>query len=171
MEILLCEDIDKLGWLGDIVDVASGYARNYLIPQGLAEVPTEATVKALSAEKAKRAQQRKLAGQRLEKTVAAVEGAEVVIAAKANEQGVLFGSVTEHDIASNLREQSFEVADKVVQLVEHIKHVGTEQVELKFSSDLTAKITVIVVPEQTEGQQTLPETDSEVQDGQTDKDG
>jgi len=148
MKVLLCEDIDRLGWLGDVVEVKTGYARNYLLPQGLAKVANEAGIRAIAEEKARRSEQRKLDGKRLEVAVKAIEGAEAVIAAKANEQGHLFGSVNERQIAANLREQGFEVRDEIVQLPEHIKEIGTHSVTLKFRDDLTATINVVVVPEQ-----------------------
>jgi len=147
MKVLLCNDVKSLGWLGDIVEVSEGYARNYLLPQGLAKVATEANIRALAKEKAKRAEERIHERKRLEEAAAAVEGAEAVLAAKANEQGVLFGSVTAGDIAGNLREQGFEVADDVVQLAEHIKQVGTHKVSLVFSDDLTAAVNVVVIAE------------------------
>jgi large subunit ribosomal protein L9 len=152
MKVLLCEDIKKLGWLGDIVEVNTGYARNYLLPQGLARVATEGNIRALAKEKAKRAEQRLRERRRIEKAVEAVSGAEAVLAARANEQGVLFGSVTETMIAANLRAQGFEVADEIVKLPEHIKHLGTHEVTLRFAEDLTATVKVVVVPEQVEEQ-------------------
>jgi len=150
MKVLLCEDIKKLGWLGDVVDVTEGYARNYLLPQRLAKVATEDNIRAIAQEKAKRAAQRLQERQRIEKAVEAVKGAEAVLAAKANEQGVLFGSITEPMIAANLRSQGFEVADEIVKLPEHIKSVGTHEVTLRFAEDLTATVRVTVVAEQTE---------------------
>jgi large subunit ribosomal protein L9 len=155
MKVLLCEDIQKLGWLGDVVEVSEGYARNYLLPQGLAKVATQASIRAIAEEKAKRAELRKLEGKRREEAAKAVEGAEAVVAAKANEQGYLFGSVTAHQIAANLRSQGFEVADEIVQLHEHIKQVGTHAVTLQFGADVTATVNVVVVPEQS----ATPETD------------
>ncbi|MHC4580549.1 MAG: 50S ribosomal protein L9, partial [Planctomycetota bacterium] len=123
------------------------YARNYLLPQRLATPATEANIRAIAEEKAKRAEQRNLEGRRLEAAANAVEGAEAVVAAKANEQGHLFGSVTAREIAANLREQGFEIADKIVHLPEHIKEVGTHPVTLRFSPDLTATVNVVVVAE------------------------
>ena len=152
MKVLLCEDIDKLGWLGDVVEVKTGYARNYLLPQGLAKIANEASIRAIAEEKARRAEQRRLEGKRLEEAVKGIEGAEAVVAAKANEQGHLFGSVTAREIAANLREQGFEVRDDIVQLTEHIKDIGTHPVTLKFREDLTATINVVVVPEQGESE-------------------
>jgi large subunit ribosomal protein L9 len=160
MKVLLCEDIDKLGWLGDIVEVKTGYARNYLIPQGLAKVANEAGIRAIAEEKAKRAEQRRLEGKRLEDAAKAIEGAEAVIAAKANELGHLFGSVNERQIAANLRAQGFEVRDELVQLPEHIKEIGTHSVTLKFREDLTATINVVVVPEQQDETESQAETEA-----------
>ena len=147
MKVLLCEDVSKLGFFGDVVEVAEGYARNYLLPEGLAIVPTETNLKSLSEEKAKRAEQRIREQKRLEAAAEKVRGAEAVIAARANEQGHLFGSITERDIADNLRAQGFEVADEVVALVEHIKEVGTHTVNLKFTANLVIPVSVTVVAE------------------------
>jgi large subunit ribosomal protein L9 len=140
MKVLLCEDIKRLGWLGDIVEVNEGYARNYLLPQGLARVATEGNIRALAKEKAARAEQRLRERRRIEKAAEAVNGAE----------GVLFGSVGEAMIAANLRSQGFEVADEIVKLPEHIKNLGTHEVMLRFSDDVTATVHVVVVPEQLE---------------------
>ncbi|MGA2172173.1 MAG: 50S ribosomal protein L9 [Sedimentisphaerales bacterium] len=147
MKVLLVSDVKKLGWLGDVVEVTDGYARNYLFPQGFAKLATDPNVKAIARAKAQRAEQRKLERQQLEKVCQAVNGAEVVIAAAANEQGHLFGSVFRHEIADNLRAQGFEVADDTVELTEHIKQVGTYRVGLWFDNDLKAAVSVVVVPE------------------------
>jgi large subunit ribosomal protein L9 len=80
-----------------------------------------------------------------------VEGAEAVVAAKANEQGVLFGSVGAQEIAENLRAQGFRVADEMVQLAEHIKQVGTHKVTLRFDKDLTATVNATIVAESATG--------------------
>jgi large subunit ribosomal protein L9 len=161
MKVLLCEDVRKLGWLGDIVEVKEGYARNYLLPQGLAKVATEANVRSIAQAKAERAELRLRERRRLEKAAEAVNGAEAVVAAKANEQGVLFGSIGEAVVAANLRAQGFEVADEIVKLPEHIKQLGTHEVTLKFADDVSATVRVVVVPEQVEDEgeaQAKPET-------------
>ena len=147
MKVLLCEDVEKLGYLGDIVEVNDGYARNYLLPRQVAVVPSESNIRSLAEAKANRAEERKLVREQLTRAAEAVEGAEAVVAAKANEQGHLFGSVGEHEIAVNLREQGFDVADDMVQLAEHIKETGTHEVTLKLTADLTANISVVVVAE------------------------
>ena len=148
MKVLLCEDINKLGWFGDIVEVNNGYARNYLLPQGLAKVATEGSIRSIAEEKIRRSEQRIQESNRLAEAAKAVEGAEAVVAAKANEQGHLYGSVTAEQIAANLREQGFQVANEVVHLPEHIKEVGTHTITLKFSDKLTTTVNLVVVPEQ-----------------------
>ncbi|MFH1371154.1 MAG: 50S ribosomal protein L9 [Planctomycetota bacterium] len=147
MKVLLTNDVNKLGLLGDVVDVADGYARNYLLPQGLAKPATDANIKAIAKAKSQRAEQRHLERQQMERAAQAVDGAEAVIAATANEQGHLFGSVFKHEIAENLRAQGFEVPDDVVALDEHIKQVGTYNVKLRFEDDLKVAVTLVVVPE------------------------
>ena len=161
MKVLLCEDIKRLGWLGDIVEVAEGYARNYLLPQGLATVATQGNIRALAEEKAKRAEERVKESKRLVAAAEAVEGAEAVLAALANEHGVLFGSITEKMIAKNLREQGFLVADEVVKLPEHIKQVGSHSVTLRFAEDIKATVSVVVVAEQTGEENAEGETASD----------
>jgi large subunit ribosomal protein L9 len=148
MKVLLCEDIKKLGLLGDVVEVAEGYARNFLIPSHLAKVASDANIKAIAKDKAKRSEQRLKERKRLEAAAQAVNGAEVVLSAKANEQGVLFGSIAADQVADNLRRQGFEVADEIVDLPEHIKHVGGHTVTLRFADDITATVNVVVVAEQ-----------------------
>jgi large subunit ribosomal protein L9 len=162
MKVLLCSDVKELGWLGDVVEVNSGYARNYLLPQGLAKVATEGNIRALAQEKTKCAEQRIQEHKHLEAAAAAVDGAEAVLAAKANELGHLFGSVGARDIALNLREQGFAVADDIVRLPENIKQVGTTQVTLKYAAELTATVNVVVVAA-SEG----TESDSDPQDAST----
>jgi len=145
MKVLLCQDIEKLGLVGDVLEVSEGYARNYLLPKGVAVVADNANVKKWAGEKAKRSEERLKERGRMESAAEAVNGAEAVIAAKANEAGVLFGSVTACEIAANLREQGFLVADTVVQLAEHIKQTGKYQVTLKFADDLSVIVNVVVV--------------------------
>ena len=146
MKLLLIEDVEMLGWLGDIVDVKSGYARNYLVPQGLAVVPTQKAIDSLADEKACRAESRKLEFEQKEQLVASMEGAEVVLASKANELGHLFGSVAERDIAENLRQQGFSVQDTMVRMPDgHIKDLGTHDITLRITPDLKAVVRVVVV--------------------------
>jgi len=145
MKVLLLQDVENLGWLGDVIDVSTGYARNYLLPAALAVVPNEANIKAIAQTKARHAEKRINQRQKLEQAAAEVDQAEAVIAVKTNEKGHLFGSVMAADIAANLREQGFSVADRIVQLPEHIKEVGTYPVTLNFAGDLKVTISLVVV--------------------------
>ena len=107
MKLLLVEDVEMLGWLGDIVNVKSGYARNYLVPQGLAVVPTKKSIESLAEEKASRASSRQLEYEQKEQMATSIEGAEVVLAAKtetvvgATSEGLL-GFSSEFKVASSL---------------------------------------------------------------------
>ena len=145
MKILLCQDVDKLGWYGDVVEVRDGYARNYLLPYGLATIPTEEKIASMAAERAKRAEERKLVLEQLLKIAESVNEAEVKIVAKANEQGHLFGSVGEKEIAEALREQGHEIKEAMVAMGGHIKELGTHDVKLKVAQGVPTKVTVVVV--------------------------
>ena len=164
MKILLISDVKKLGWLGDVVEVNSGYARNYLLPMRLAKEATETNIKSIAKEKNSRIEQRLRERKNLEKAAAAVEGTEVVISAKANEKGHLFGSVTGVEIAASLSEQGFEVTPDIVHISEHIKQTGESQVQLKFADDVVSTVKVVVVAEG--GGHFTEEAESESVDGE-----
>lgn len=161
MKVLLCEDVKKIGYYGDIVEVSEGFARNYLLPQRLAVVPSEQKLKAMAEEKAKRSEQRLRERKCLEAAATAVNGAEAVISSKANEQGVLFGSISPQQIVANLQGQGFEVTDDMVDLRAHIKTVGTHNVILMFADDLSATVSVVVVAEGEPVQQEQPAPQTE----------
>lgn len=145
MKVLLLEDVEKLGYLGDVVDVKNGYARNYLVPYGLATVPTEEAIEAIAEERAKRAAERRAAYDRLVKVAEEIDGTEITIESAANEQGHLFGSVTEAMIEEKLREAKFEISDGMAVLDHHLKEVGDYEVTLKLAADVTAKVKLTVV--------------------------
>jgi len=149
MKLLLHADVSNLGHLGDVVEVAEGYGRNYLLPQRLAVEPTEANVKAIAEERARQVEQRRLARQELVNAAKKVNDVEVVIKALANEQGHLFGSIGETEISTALQEQGLSVQSKHVVLAEHVRQLGTSDVKLRFAEDVEANIHVTVVrPEQ-----------------------
>jgi large subunit ribosomal protein L9 len=154
MKVLLCEDVESLGFYGEVMNVKDGYARNYLLPQGLAVVPSESKIKAMAEEKARRAEQRNLVRKQLEELAEKVGGTVVEITANANDLGHLFGSVTERDVAEQLRLKGFEIKDTMVRLSGgHIKEVGTFDVSLKIAQDIKAGVQVKVVSEQQQEQQ------------------
>ena len=161
MKLLLHVDVPKLGYFGDVVEVAEGYGRNYLVPQGLAVEPTEANVKTIEADRAHKAEERRLVREQLERAAEKVNGAEITITARANEQGHLFGSVTEEHIAEALRDQGFEIQNKHVVLPEHLRMLGDYGVKLQFGPDLgvVVKLGVVRPTDQEDDAPSEPETE------------
>jgi len=157
MKVLLHVDVAKLGHFGDVVDVTDGYARNYLLPQQLAVVPTESNIKAVEEDRARKAEDRKLARDSLVKLAEKVNGAEVTISAKANEQGHLYGSVGPEDVAKALQEERFEVQLRHVVMNEHFTMLGPYSVKLRFTDDLEAEVKVWVVRPEGQVSESEPE--------------
>lgn len=150
MEIILRDDVDKLGASGDIVEVADGYARNYLIPRGYAVRATESEKKRLKHE-IERAKKRKA-----EKTEEAqalktkLEDERFIFPVKAGENGKLFGSVTTKDIAEAAEEEDYEIDKRNISLDENIKELGVHKVPVKLFDDIYANLIIEVVEAQEE---------------------
>ena len=151
MKVLLRKNVYNLGKIGDVVEVKPGYARNYLLPQGLAYQPTEGNLKRVESEKA--AYLEELARQRAELQARAdlVNGKEVTIAARANEEGHLYGSVGPAQIVAALGEQGAFVEERNVVLGQPIRQLDKYEVTLRFEEEVTAQIIVWVVPIREEG--------------------
>lgn len=147
IEVILKQEIEHLGERGDIVKVAPGYARNYLLPRKLALAVTSGNRKQIEFEKraaaAKAAEERAVA-QALATRFAQVE---LVITRKVGETGQLYGSVTSADIVEALAAQGFEVDRRRVQLGDPLKAVGETQVPIRLHRDVTAQVKVVVAPE------------------------
>ncbi|HED54335.1 MAG TPA: 50S ribosomal protein L9 [Phycisphaerales bacterium] len=145
IQLLLLENVDNLGIVGDVVTVRAGYARNYLLPRGLATTPDEALIASL-AEKRKQAEieQGKLRIER-EKLIQRLEGVEVTMERACNDLGLLYGSVTQQDISGALRTLEFDVKPREVRLPQVIKRLGQFEVNIKLASDLEQHITIYVV--------------------------
>lgn len=150
MKLLLTKTIEHLGIVGDVVNVKPGYARNYLLPQRLATEPTEGNMRAIA--EARKQAELELAKQRqlMEALCERLEGVEVTIKARANEAGVLYGSVGKREIAHALGEEGYGVAiDKIV-LRDPIRQLDKFDVTVRLADDLKATIKVWVVREKTE---------------------
>ena len=148
MEVILREDVDKLGSRGQLVKVANGYARNFLLPKRLAVAATEANKKIVEQERqaALRRDAKEVAdASELAKMMANVS---VTIAQKAGENDQLFGSVTAKDIAEALERQNYTIDRRKIQLHEPIKTLGEHKVPIRLHRDVTADITVSVVKEE-----------------------
>jgi large subunit ribosomal protein L9 len=148
MEVILREDIDKLGSRGQIVRVADGYARNYLLPKRLAVAATDANRKIVEQERhaaLRREAREKAEAEELGRMMA---GVMVTIAQKAGEQDQLFGSVTSKDIAEALERQNYHVDRRKIQLHEPIKQLGDFKVPVRLHRDVTVEIGLTVVREE-----------------------
>lgn len=148
MEVILREDIDKLGTRGQTVKVAPGFARNFLLPKRLAVPATDANKKIVEQERQAhlRREARHLAdAQELGKLMANVE---VTIAQKAGENDQLFGSVTTRDIADGLEKQNYKIDRRNIQLPEPIRTLGDHKVAVRLHRDVPIEITVHVVREE-----------------------
>jgi large subunit ribosomal protein L9 len=147
MEVILREHVDNLGKRGEVVKVADGYARNYLLPRKLALLATEGNKKQIERERekfeAKEGEERKVA----ESMAGRMASLEIAIGRRVGENDVLFGSVTTGDIASALEAKGFEVDRRKLQLHEPIKKLGEYDVPLKLHRDVVATLKVKVVAE------------------------
>ena len=145
MKVLLHADVEGVGFLGDVVEVSDGYGRNYLLPEKLAVRPTKDNIKVIQKERAKKAELRHLARKKLLKVAEQVNDAEITIEALANEQGHLFGSVSEEDVASALRKKGFEIKTKYVVMPEHFRKLDTYEVALRLEKEVEARVQVHIV--------------------------
>ncbi len=149
MKLLLCKNVDKLGIVGDVVEVSSGYARNFLLPQRLATEPTEKNTRALA--EARRVAELERAKQRsvLEALAERLKGVEVTIPARANEAGVLYGSVGKREIAHALVAEGYFVEPEHVLLAHAIGQLDNTEVEIRLAPDLRSSVKVWVVRDKT----------------------
>lgn len=145
MEVILRNAIDKLGHPGDIVDVSSGYARNFLLPRGFAFLATDGNKKRISLEKGRleaAESERRDAASGIAEKLAEVS---VTFAARVGEEGKLFGSVTTADIAHQLEVQGFHIEKRQIELNEPIKSLGVYRVGIRLHADVKPEIKVWII--------------------------
>jgi large subunit ribosomal protein L9 len=147
MEIILREDVENLGARGQMLKVANGYARNYLLPKRLAVAATEANKKIVEQERQAHLRREAKAKGEAEDLAKLMGGVTVTIAQKAGESDQLFGSVTSKDIAEGLEKQNFSVDRRKIQLDEPIKQLGEHKVTVRLHREVPVEITVQVVRE------------------------
>jgi len=147
MDVILREDIDKLGARGQVVHVAAGYARNFLLPKKMAVAATESNKKIVEQER--QSHLRKEAKQKDEATDLGkmLNGVTVTISQKAGENEQLFGSVTSKDVAEALEKQRFTIDRRKIQLYEPIKQLGEHKLAIRLHKDVTVEVNVSVVRE------------------------
>jgi large subunit ribosomal protein L9 len=148
MQVILRDRLENLGNVGDIVQVKPGYARNYLIPKGLAYEATDANLKRIDRE---RSQVARRAGEQLHEArqrASAIEGISITFNVRAGEEGRLFGSITSADIAERLGEQGVEIDRKQIQLDDPIKSLGVFSVPVRLHADVRPEVKVWVIKEE-----------------------
>ena len=152
MKIILTRDVPNLGQAGDARDVTAGYARNYLIPKGLAAKVTPASLQRVEALKKKLRQEELERMGMLRELAARLDSLSLTIHSKASEEGHLFGSVTANMIHAALAAEGVEIDPRTIRLEEHIKNVGVYTVPIHFHPEIQAKLRVWVVEERAEGE-------------------
>jgi large subunit ribosomal protein L9 len=148
MEVILKEDVQKLGHRGDVVKVADGYGRNYLLPKKLAIEATAGNIKVIEQMKASAVRKSQKDKADAEALARQFEGVSVTITRRAGEQDQLFGSVTSSDIAAELEKKGFTVDRRKIELDQPIKTVGEHNVSIRLFREVTATVKVTVAKEE-----------------------
>ncbi len=147
LKLLLTETVDNLGIVGDVVTVRTGYARNFLLPRQLATQPSDEAIQALASKRAEA--EKEIAQQRAKRAEIAkkLEGVEISLVRPCNDQGILYGAITQQEISRALHDQGYEVRPRDVRLPHAIKRVDNYEVHIKFEADLEATIKLHVLPD------------------------
>lgn len=161
IELLLLDTIENLGIVGDVVKVKPGYARNYLLPHGLAEAPTEEKIAELAERRAQVAEELKKIRNEQEALLEKITDYELTLERSANEQGILFGGVSQHDISEALQAEGFAIKDSHVRIGEKINRLDTYHVPIQLAKDLKCEIKLWVVSDQP-----LPTEEDEAAEGE-----
>lgn len=147
MQVILLEDIEKLGKKFDIKEVADGYALNFLIPKGMAKKATKETLNWLKVQKENLAKKSEDELKKTQDFASSIDGQEIMLPVKIGEEGQLFESITSQKIAEKLKELGFEVKKTQIDLLEPIKEMGEFPVKIKFEHNLEAEIKLIITEE------------------------
>ena len=147
MEVILRETIDNLGRPGQVVKVADGYARNYLLPRKLAYPATEGNRKVIESERQSLVRKEAKQKDESEKLKQMLDAVEIVIRRKVGEQNTLYGSVTNSDVADELEKKGFQVEKRKIHMDDHIKQLGEFEIPIRLFKDVTAHIKLKVEAE------------------------
>ena len=146
LKVILLKKVEKLGELGDIKEVALGYARNFLIPRGLVEEATEKAIANIQAHKAELAKQAEIDLRHMEAIAAKLEGQTIEIKAKASEEGTLYAAITPAKIAQAIKDRGFDVRKEYI-VAPTIKETGEYELTIKLDHGLEVRVTFVVSPE------------------------
>lgn len=163
LELLLTENVDNLGIVGDVVKVRTGYARNYLLPRALATTPSDEMIKSLAAKRADAERQLAELRKQREGIISKLSGFELQLIRPCNDLGILYGAVTQQDIAKAIKEKGYDVRARDVRLPHAIKRVDTYEVHIKFEADLEAVIKLWVMPDRKLEEEKKPDMDFDVE--------
>jgi large subunit ribosomal protein L9 len=147
MEIILRETIDSLGRAGEVVKVADGYARNYLLPRKLAYPATPGNRKVIEFERQSLLRKEAKQKEDAEKLLQMLEGLEISIRRKVGEQDALYGSVTNSDVAEELEKKGFQIEKRKIHMDDHIKALGEYSIPIRLFKDVTAHVKLKVEAE------------------------
>jgi large subunit ribosomal protein L9 len=147
MKVILLKNVDHLGEAGEIHDVANGYGRNYLIPQGMARQATEGAIKQLREEERHAARRRAAAREDATELKSELEDMQVVFTAKVGEDNRIFGTVTTQQIAVELSSRGFDIDRRDISLDEDIRRVGSYTAHIQLHPDVDARLNIQVMPE------------------------
>lgn len=161
MDVILRSDVEKLGTRGEVVSVARGYARNYLLPRGLAEVATPALVREVEKRDADRARQEAKTADEARAIATRIEALELRFDMNAGPTGALFGSVTASNVADRLWDDEKIRVDRRKVGVDAIKRVGRFTVPVELFADVVAQLKLVVAPEGQEPPEETPEPEAE----------
>jgi len=147
MRVILLQDIDKLGKKYEIKEVADGYARNFLLPKGLAKKAEKEALAWLEAQKEIEAKRAEEELKKVQEAASSIDDQEVIIPVKVGEEDQLFESITSQKVSEKLKELGFDVKKIKIDLPEPIKELGEFPVKIKFEHNLEAEIKVIITKE------------------------
>jgi large subunit ribosomal protein L9 len=147
MKVILLDNVRTVGQVGDVKDVNDGYARNFLIPRGLAKVATPGAAKDVEALKAKKLEASRIASEQAQGIAAKLVETTVRIAGKANEQGTLFAGIESSDLAATIsQEAGVHIKPEQLHPHDHLKTVGEHVVTVDLADEVTADVKVEIVP-------------------------
>ncbi|MBL9121272.1 MAG: 50S ribosomal protein L9 [Phycisphaerae bacterium] len=147
IELLLLRNVENLGIVGDVVTVKAGFARNYLLPHALAEHPTPEKIESLKDARAKAQAELSALRKRREETIAKLLEHKITLVRSCNDQGLLYGSITQRDIADALVAEGFAVDMRAVRLSQPFRRIGSYHCLIQFERELKADITIDVKPD------------------------
>src|ERR1035437_5170779 len=152
MKVLLTQTLERIGIVGEVMEVSVGFARNYLLPKGLAVQPTDGNIERLEAARLEYEAKINENREQKEKLIATLTGGEITLTRAANEEGHLFGSVSRRDIAEELQKLGHAVTPDDVKLEEPLRRVDTYTVHVQLAADLKADVKVWIHREKKEGE-------------------